>query len=294
MRRNTLFAILGAVAIISGIVVWNAQREPVIRGEPLSWWLGVNRSSASDFKLALKEMDSRCVRFLIREVNRQPKAARGTTQSVLLNFQDLPFSPGEHEDHRREAALILGELGPLARPAIPSLRKLAHPSKRSNSRDEWLEGNAKAALIKLGDESLASYTERFLDPKNLDWRRDWEAIQLFRTNAGLSIPRLAKLFNSSQDPEFRGRFCFPLSFNHSNPELTIPILRSLLDHDERFIRNRAAWALGGFGSDARSALPELIALLQRDPRSRGMISNVMIQIDPDVFSKPEIDSAIRR
>ncbi|MEO7678772.1 MAG: HEAT repeat domain-containing protein [Verrucomicrobiota bacterium] len=182
-------------------------------------------------------------------------------------------------------ALILSDLGPLAKPAITSLRKLAHPIPG----DEWLVGEATAALIKLGDESLGSHTERFLNPKNVNWMRDWEAIQSFHTNAGLSVPRLAKLFNSSQDPEFRKRFCLPLSFNHSNPELTIPILRSLLDHEERLIRNRAAWALGNFGDNAKSALPDLFVLLQRDHTSRGMISNAMLQIDPAVFSKPEFN-----
>ncbi len=283
MKHKPLFAILGAVAIAAGIIVWQNQalREPVIRGKDLSFYLAENRSRAEDYKLALAEMDARCVRYLIRELNWKPRPYLGKLRSFLPGFLDRFFFPEGHPDRRAEAASILGKLGPLAKPAIPSLRKLAHdPVDRTGRNDWWVKGAAMATLILLGDESLDSCIDQLLDPKNHDWKfASWTTLHL-GTDAASAVPRLAQAFHASNDQEFRGRIAFPLRVIHSNPELSVPILKSLLSHEDKSVRFHAIIGLAVFGAEAKSALPELTALLQSDPSNRDVLTNAIAEISP--------------
>ena len=283
MKHKPLFAILGVVAIAAGIIVWQNQalREPVIRGEGLSFWLGNYGSGAEDYKLVLAEMDARCVRYLIRELDWKPKPAPGKLQSFLPDFLARFFFPEGRPDHRAQALHILGKLGSLSKPAIPSLRKLAHdPVNSSGSNDWWVQGAAMATLILLGDESLDSCIDQLLDPKNHDWKVAWWTTVCLRTNAASAVPRLAQTFHASNDQEFRGRIAFPLRVIHSNPELSVPILKSLLSHEDKSVRYQAIVGLKSFGAEAKSALPELTALLQSDPSHRDVLTNAIAEINP--------------
>ncbi len=289
MKHKPLFAILGAVAIAAGIIVWqnHARREPVIRGEDLSFWLGNYGSGAeeaADYKLALAEMDTRSVRYLVRELDWKPTPAPGKFQSKFQRF--LPdllarfFFPEGRPDHRAQALGILGKLGPLSKPAIPSLRKLAHdPVNSPGWKDSSLHGAAMATLILLGDESLDSCIGRLLDPKNHDWNVAWWATVCLRTNAAAAVPRLAQAFDSLNDQELRGRIAFPLRFIQSYPELSVPILKSLLGHEDKSVRFQAITGLANFGADAKSALPELRGLLQSDPSHREILTHAISRIE---------------
>lgn len=272
------------MVIAAGIVLWESelQKEPKIRGENLSWWLEDNQSGAEDYKLAVADMDARCVRYLIRELDWQPQAAPGKIPSILPGFLGRFFHRQVRADHRARAASILGKLKPLSKPAIPALRKLAHsPVNRTSSRDLWARGEAWAALISLGDESLDSCIDQLLDSKNLDWKvAGWTTVCL-NTNAAPAVPRLVQAFHASNDQEFRGRIAFPLRSIRSYPELSVPVLKSLLNHADKSVRFQAIVGLGNFGAKARPALPDLIVLLQSDPSHREILTNVLIQIDPE-------------
>jgi HEAT repeat protein len=171
-------------------------------------------------------------------------------------------------------------LGSLSKPAIPSLRKLAHNSKNSStSKNQWAQGEAAAALILLGAESLDSCIDKLLDPKNHDWKSAWWAIVALRTNAASAVPRLAQAFHASNDQEFRGRIAFPLRFIRSYPELSVPILKSLLGHEDKSVRFQAIAGLANFGEEAKTALPELRDLLQSDPSHREILTHTITRIE---------------
>ncbi len=225
-------------------------------------------------------MDARCVRYLIGELDWKPAPAPGKIQRFLPTSVSRFFIRQQREDHRREAASILGKLGPLSKPAIPALRNLAHYSANNQTSSELsAQGEATGALVLLGDESLDSCIDKLLDPKNQDWKSAWWAIVALRTNAASAVPRIGQAFHASNDQKFRGRIAFPLRFIRSYPELSVPILRSLLSHEDKSVRFQAIAGLLNFGVDAEPALPDLTNLLQTDPSNRQILTLAITQIE---------------
>lgn len=280
-RTNKQFLVVAAFIAVTALLIRlgvERNREPIIRGETLSWWLTSNSLYTDEFKAALAEMDDRCVRYLIRELDWSPPIIRAKLNKLLSPIFHRSVFPEDRPDCRAAAATVLARLGSRAKPAVPALRACAAPRGKS-SRDTFARSTAVAALVLLEADSLDSCMDKLVDPKNPDWLVYALATLYLHTNAAVAVPRLVHAFETMDD-DIKGRIAMPLRFIRSHPDLSVPVLTALLAHTNDETRFQAAAGLGGFGAVAKPAWNDLVALLSDNKKHvRSITTNSLRQID---------------
>ncbi len=115
-----------------------------------------------------------------------------------------------------------------------------------------------------------------------------ESISWIGPTAEPAIPALVKGGRSGGQPE-RFFVCRALARIVSQPEIAVPFLTDQLSHSDRSVRQRAADALGKFTTNAISATPELVKLLD-DPVTtvRETATNALRRIDREAATKAGI------
>jgi HEAT repeat protein len=88
----------------------------------------------------------------------------------------------------------------------------------------------------------------------------------------------------STNEEVRLNAVRTLAWIHAEPSVVVPALVASLSDTNVFVREVAAEGLGGFGTDARQAVPALLRLLS-DPAEYVAPSNALKKIDPDAAAK---------
>jgi hypothetical protein len=282
-RTNKQFWVGAAFIAVTALLIrlgveWN--REPVIRGETLSWWLTSQEFLYSDeFIAASAEMDDRCVRYLIRELDWSPPIIRTKLNSLLSPIFHRSVFPTDRRDCRAAAATVLARLGSRAQPAIPALRACAATPRGKSAGDTFARSTAVVALVLLGADSVDSCMDKLLDPKNPYWMVYALVTAHLRTNAAVAVPRLVHAFETMDD-EIKGRIALPLREIRSHPDLSVPVLTALLAHTNDETRFHAAAGLGSFGAAAKPAWNDLVALLSdKSNQARFFTTNSLRQID---------------
>jgi len=260
------------------------QREPVVRGRPLTYWLEPERQqpreSPETVAEVIAEMDDRSVAFLVRQLEWEPpsRLAREFDDLASRLFNIRPFS--NWSDKRVAAAAALEQLGPRAELAIPPLKALA-------TNDPYpatlvVPGVALAALIRLGQEPLEPHLGKLLEPSSKDGHICGVAMYYLGTNAAPAVPLLVKVLEKSSKDWEKGWAVCLLATIRSRPELTVPALASALPHTNPSIRRDAVEGLGRFGPSAKPAWGELLDRLD-DPGLdvRAVTTNALRQIDPE-------------
>jgi hypothetical protein len=149
-----------------------ASREPVYDGKPISYWLtngirlvgmdtdrgtsivGVKVDGRGAWSTQLLS-DSNAVPFLIRALKRDRWLGAAIYRTQLWpRFPDhLPFPPVKNSSAQYVAAHLLGQMGPMAKPAIPSLIRVLKDDEEPTIRMKaaWALGN-----IGNGDSDVTS------------------------------------------------------------------------------------------------------------------------------------------
>jgi hypothetical protein len=89
-----------------------------------------------------------------------------------------------------------------------------------------------------------------------------QTLALFGTNQVVPLPKLLKLLRSSR-PETRAEIAMALGMLKVEPDVVISELTSLLDDSRGDVVQNAAWALGQFGHQAQTAVPDLVRAIKR-------------------------------
>jgi hypothetical protein len=186
-----------------------------------------------------------------------------------------------------QVARTLGEIGPAAGAAIPSLVN---------------ETNLEAivALVQIRGGSFEPFFQRLRDTSNPDeWKKVASQLSRLGPKAEPAVPMLLSALAYTNDtvtntyvqikhPIQNEAICL-LGQIHRRPDLCLPALTPLLHSLDDNTRGPALSALGAFRTDARSASVEVVRLLKdRVDWIRFDATNVLRAIDPEAAARAGI------
>ena len=273
-----MLVVLGILLVAAlGWATWRAfqePQEPVYDGKPVSYWIATMKAHKRVMWVSSPEYigavsiwisfpkgmatDSNAIPFLIKALNRQAtpfgKAYVRLWRSIPASIQHHLPSPVDTAANRLEAACLLGEMGEVAKPAIPALiRALSNPDTR-------LRSHAASSLAQLGQADKLVMTTLVAALKDGDAGIRFQAARWpFRQWDGTVVTALTAALKDS----------------------TVPV------------RSEAARSLGRLGQRDESVITALTAALSDNERPvRRSATNALWEIDPEaaagVGAKPEV------
>ena len=281
-RRKTLLgSVVVGIALVIGLLFFPAhgRLEPVYRGKTLSRWLrqlddgeafGISSGrlpspTPAQFEAAeaIRALGAEALPLLLEEIHATPasdsfrmKAYRRLSSLAGRITGSRPlFGEVTKEDRTRwRAAQGLAVLGPLAKPAVPELRRLLFTNYFHSSIKE-----AAYVLATVGPEGIQILTNA-VQPQT-EWSgmcAIWALGQ--HPAAGTNvIPFLIGATSSASEGTACGAIQV-LGLFQLDGEHVIPVLIKALANGNPVVRRNAARALGQFGPQAASAVPQLQSL----------------------------------
>ncbi len=290
--KKRYFVVVGLlVAAIALCLVALRQREPVVRGHPVTYWVDQAfiiqedleisgqgfRESAETVDAAFADMDERTIDWFIRKLSWAPASPLelkiNRVVSGLVRFEPFP----ETKDYRAVAAFALCRLGSRATKAIPALENARQNQLNDGEIGVDARGAATAALVTMHRETLPDFAVNLLDSNS---GRSEYSILLFclGTNAAQEIPSLVHALETTTSDLMRIRIAAAISDIHTQPELCLPPLMTMLAHTNH--RVSAILCLKRFGKAAEPAWSNLVECLQdSDENVRRCTSNTLWDID---------------
>jgi len=301
MRRRRLtvgiaLAITAAVLAVALVaLVQNAPREPVYEGKPLRAWLGAfdaNEDSSNRVaaQLAIRQMGTNALPFLIRYLRHRDPPYYVQFVNLKARLHLLRGGVDYETQWHRRAALACGELGVAAEPAFPALLAAAN--------DPHAASQVANGLSKMLPNSAPVLTNILVTGNPVARARAADTLAL-----GLFYPDLATMSRTVltnallRDPDAGVRMAAASALGiasaleragHSPAQLDliVPALTRALGDPNPSVRGNAATSLGGFGAKSKSAVPELLKLLQDTndfPRTRA--AEMLPKIDPEAAAE---------
>ncbi|MGO9201311.1 MAG: HEAT repeat domain-containing protein [Limisphaerales bacterium] len=165
------------------------------------------------------------------------------------------------------AARALGEIGPAASAAVPSLARMTNEA-------------AAVALIEINQGSFQLFFERLKDTSAVGkWCGTAEEVGHLGANADPAIPLLLAGFQHTND-RILSLAARTVGKLHRRPDLCLGPLVSLLNSTNSHLRRHVLVALGAFGPAAKPVAPEIALWLNdRDPWVRTEATNALRLID---------------
>lgn len=192
------------------------------------------------------------------------------------------------DGQRAEAAAALGEIGPPASNAIPALIA-------AGKVNDTVQPHAMAALMKIRGEPVDSLINT-LQPdianehafsRTEAWRKTVSIIGKFGPDAHALVPELCRTLAGAQEPIIASASAQALGRIHAQPEVAVPALILALTQRGDCTFN-TLWSLGEFGSDARTAAPEIRKHLGAiPPQFRFIALRSLCRILPPDQLKPD-------
>jgi HEAT repeat protein len=297
-RMRKRFRIIVVILVVAGLglVAWLSLRahEPSYKGKPLTYWIDPPASggheSATERAAALAAMRDRAVPYLVGRLRWKPSP---TVQGLYNKYPNFPlfiaYQQGQW-DPRGQAAHDLGEFGPMASNAIPELT--AASSTRDLNSSWYVELCAKAALIKIRQESLAPYIDQLTNTSVSNslgienWYQNALIIGEMGTNAAAAVPNLILALGTTNNEVIQAHALVALGEIRSRPEVCIPAMVPFLRSPDVALRQKAVTALGEFGEAAKPAWAELTRCLgDSNPWTRQAAASVLKSIDPVAAAK---------
>ncbi len=301
MKRKVLlgavvFAIAMLVLFLIGVTTSRSPEIPdrMVQGKLISVWIkeALANDQYSKFTPALNAAGEDAVPFLIRALNRRDSAFNSAyvklwphLPGVITRRLETPILA---RDMRMRAVVVLREMGPPGRAAVPALiGRLSDPDGQIRLHSAIALGNigpdARSALPAL-EPSLKSqnYTVRVYTAHAVwqitrqpepalsilkDGLNDQQAAFRYSTviflgeMGGAAISAIPALELATRDSNTTVASCAVKSLGEISPT-TVPILTNLLVDPDPALRIWAANALGKLGPEARVAVPLLVKALQ--------------------------------
>jgi hypothetical protein len=264
------------------LLVVAKSHEPIVRGNPLSYWISQNpKASPEAVQAAFSEMDDRCVQFLIHELSWKPSPI--VTRLNYFTDRFIDSEPFRYQPDRRAAAAdALGRLGSRATNAIPALENASHAWVGDPEAGTRARGSAIAALILIRHDSVDACARKSLDYSDPVSYDCLSAIYYLGTNAASAVPLFVNAVETATNEGVKCYAAHALSSIHSRPEISLPPLIAMLTDTNRQFRSVAVMSLESFGMAAKPAWNALVVRLN-DPEEdvRFWTTNTLRAIDSD-------------
>jgi hypothetical protein len=270
--------------LIGGLVFCSVgPKEPRYRGQNLSYWLQEwgnsyydRTNSAAD---SIRAIGSGGVPILVAWLSKEESPGVRKFWRFAGNFVPDEMNTLQQDLTRALAAAeAINLLGLEAKAAFPTLTNLL------SSRAHCV--TASIALAGMGHEGIGVLLSALT---NQDWIiRESAAVGLEDAGSDLDkvVPALieaAKMGGTKkEDRLLRGSAASALVHLHRYPELIVPVFSEFLTNRDANTRIWAASVLGGFGADAKAAVPLLLeARRDTDPEVREATERALKEINPE-------------
>ena len=182
-------------------------------------------------------------------------AAKMAVPDLIKALQD------PRPDIRREAVIALAHIGPEAQPAVPALLKLLNSSEMLDPR-----GGAAYALGKIGAKEAIPDLHKTLqnkDDQNLRIASAWALVMLEPDNKQILTDAVPQLLLAAKHPWVLARreAMTALGKIGSGAKAAVPTLTEALSDTDAGVRNEALVALAEIGPDAAPAVPKIVERL---------------------------------
>jgi len=287
--------------VVLAVAFWPGRKEPEYQGKKLSEWLEAYRSAnvtkatgaaqeqAAD---AVRHIGTNALPFLIEWIGYQPTAWRIKFTGALTRL------PGPLKRARparllrvpvaraKEAICGFTILEKQAAPAVPALTELLQDWKSEDRASHVI-----VALGCVGERGLPPLVAALTNSAAPMWYRSKAAseladpVEMVGTNMSWAVRVLVPCL---QDRAVGSLVARVLGRWKLAPEEAVPALAKCLRSSQFATRAEALTALGKFGAEASSAVPDLlIAAKDGDQLIRSVATNSLLKIAPEVLVKGE-------
>jgi HEAT repeat protein len=183
----------------------------------------------------------------VKALSKLGKTLPAVSDAVLKRLKST-----KKDGTKDNAFKILGGLGADSEDAIAAL--LAGLSEKSYK----VRGSAQEALSKLGTKVIPSLLQK-LEKDGYSWTSD--AFGILKKMEKEAIPSFVKLLEH-KDPKAREAAVLLLSSNRRDPQTAVKALQKAFKDPVLTVRRTAVREIGAYGWQAKSAIPELLKLLE--------------------------------
>jgi len=265
MRKRIGSLILVTAAVVGFVFCIFKTSEPSYQGKPLSRWIrGLeyeNRNPTDEQRAAFRAMGEPAVTRLIAILERRDSAikrkfvAYAQRHAEIHNRFIAPRYVIPEDIYHAQAATALGEIGPAAQAAIPAL------TVASTDRYYIVATRAKAALIKIRQESVTPLLALLEDTHSTNWSEAALMVKYLGTNAEAAVPLLVSALQSP-DVDVRNDAVWALGGIASRPDIAVPALIGCFQDKSASIRRGAIDALCEFKRAKEQIVPLLLSRMQ--------------------------------
>jgi hypothetical protein len=307
MKRLRIIIILLAVLLTGVFVIYLVQpSEPSYQGRKLSAWLkGYYSYSLGWFGQhdkedeALRQMGTNAIPFLMKMSKTEDSKFKQKFTSLVRKQSLIRFQFTTAVDIRARAYCGFRALGKAVKPMVPTLtgglgdselliRSLAaealvntglggiQPLTNALSSTNWM---TRLVVV----EALGMYGDGFEG----QWHPALTKEELAEAKKQ-AIPILLGLLNDT-NARLRSSAVYALGSIHQQPDIVVPALSAFATNPAEINHSGALWALGKFGLQAKSVVPQIIRAFD-DPQlfTRVEATNALKKIDPEAAQKAGI------
>jgi len=295
-KLNRILIGILLVTVLS-VLAWSLLRAhddgPAYQGKTLGQWLmqlnssypdGMDSSKSWQAQMssaqlqaaeAIRQMGTNALPYLIHaltNVNSRRKESIISDFRRLVGVEHSRRPPGGEQ---RKAAFGLAALGPMAISAIPELTRAMD--------DPLLSAQAAVARASIGSEGWAVLSREISSTNS--FAAHYAIKQLANYHAAVPGTVEALMAKVRSDASAWIYLSILVRMGQVDQRM-VPFLTSFLQSSNVYFRLEAVYGLQAFGTNARSAVPALINLLNDvDPTVRRAATNSLKQIDGDAAAK---------
>ena len=235
--------------------------EPSYQGKSLSQWIRgveyVNRNPSEEMRRALLAMGEPAVKRLMAILQKHDSILKRkfldyASKHVELQNRYVATRKVVPEDvYHAEAATALGEMGPVAKDAVAALEMACQDGNFD------VASRAKAALIKIRQESIEAALVELANPRSTNWSRLAWMVKYLGTNGEPAVPLLVRALEDTNSG-VRQTAAFALGGISSDPEASVPPLLEHLKDSDPAVRRYAVDAVINFKSAKQLIVPALV------------------------------------
>jgi HEAT repeat protein len=291
-KRRLILGILGLGILAALIVAFTRPREPYYQGRSLTDWVLVLQSDPPEYTMAtnaIRSIGTNAIPFFLEWIHYTPPPPKRQSLAALNRFlqwlQARLGAQGEWELKDRQlvraaaATFAFAPLGSQARTAVPELVRLLNQPEPGFAADRGAR-----CLASLGELAIPPFMAALTSTNSEVRRRAAYNIGTMGDKARPAVPILIQLLTDKHAAPARAA-AHTLSLCEFEPALVVPILTTLLQHPEPNRRSMAAVALGRYGSEARSAVPPLLAMRNdTDANVRWQVEQAIRDIAPETIT----------
>jgi HEAT repeat protein len=241
---------------------------------PMSWWNSLIGREAHDpsHRRFINSMQLGSTSAIALSVRALESMGEAVERRAVRELIAMVREPAQDDVRKRGAILALGEFGPAAADAVPTLagvirareqaRRGPSPAEDDNGSQATLATEALGKIGSDGDPEAVAILGVLLEAEDGAIASNAAAaLRHLGPNAKPAIPALVKgLKSRHQGVRFSSSEALA---QIGGPEVLAvkPALVAALDDEDRWVRIHAAEALGGMGAAAREAVPKMVRLL---------------------------------